>query len=207
MLILNERHEYSLNGERLPGVTSVINHFFPQWQAGDWYLKRGEMLHRALHLLAENDLDFDSLSPEISGRVRACERYKRETGCRTIETEVGLSHPVFRFAGTLDAIEEAGKAYWLTDWKSSLAPQSGPQVGAYSILVRHNRPRIKLAGARVVWLRNDGTYRVKTYLPAELRIQESAFTAMLSMYTWSEQNGFNDTPPAEPANPYEDFEL
>ena len=60
-----EKHEYFHNGILIPGCTEVIKesglmgHFSDQY-----YMDRGNAVHRATHYLDEDDLDWSTLAPE-----------------------------------------------------------------------------------------------------------------------------------------------
>lgn len=61
---INDNHEYSLNGERVPGVTQIISEILGVvWSCAEWYLDRGRAIHACAAL--ETELKRNRLSDHI----------------------------------------------------------------------------------------------------------------------------------------------
>lgn len=178
-----ERHEYTLNGRRVPSVTEVIQSVLPGYQAEPWYLQRGQALHLACRYLDEGRLDRSSVSPEIEGRVMAWERFRRELPSENVAIEEYLGDELHGFAGTLDRVLMVKGELCLVDIKSSHAPQTIIQLGGYQRLWWHNKNR-SIAQAAEVVLNEDGTYRATWLNKYEMNRGERVFLACLSVHNF-----------------------
>jgi len=176
-----ETHTYTLNGRVLPHVTEIVNGVVPRsWYADEWYLNRGRQTHKAIALLLRDNLDRDSLDPEIRGYVAAAERACREQNWKQLLVEQPLAHDRLLYAGTLDLLTTDGT---LADWKATNEPQTEIQVGGYLELCQRNG--IKVARCTAVELHQDGTYKLEHYTPWRSR---QLFLAFLSVYGWKQKH-------------------
>ena len=156
-----EKHEYRLGDVLLPSVTEIIRANVSGWNAGLWFLQRGQRVHEAIHLLLENKLDWETVDPRIFARINAIEKLRSDLQLTLVVTEFRLFSRHLLFAGTLDAVICSGDELILCDWKSSLDPVAlEPQLGGYSLLWSENFRAKQLQRVVGAELHDDGTYKL-----------------------------------------------
>lgn len=103
-----EGHRYTLDGQDLPSVTTVLkaegfidNRFFDEYSR-----ERGSMVHLATHYDDMGELDEETLDPVIVPYCEAWRRFKRESGFIIHQSEVPMASRTYRFAGKPDTIGE-----------------------------------------------------------------------------------------------------
>ena len=184
-------HAYAIGGRPVPSVTQVIGRVLPGFSAGEWYLRRGRAVHHGCRLADAGTLDWDSVAPEIIGRIHAWQRFKDESSFQPIIVERPLWSARYRFAGTMDRGLVRGNDVALCDLKSTIEPQVAIQLGGYSLLWRENKRELKAplpTQAVAVELRDDGTYRTKWLNEHGLRRAEQTFLACLTVYNFKAEN-------------------
>jgi len=188
-LQLNDKHEYTLNGRRVPGVTEVIRHFVPAWNCGQWYLDRGKAVHKAVALALTNKLDWSSVDPRIVKRVTSIHQFVIGNGlaCYTVEESIGSVR--YQFAGTLDFVGmTTGSRLVLCDWKSQIEPATLVQLGGYRVLWEDRKPRA-IVQAVAVQVDDDGALGCETIRGSALVNASNTFLNMLSVYGWKLKHG------------------
>lgn len=182
-------HTYRLDGRVVPSVTQVIGSVLPGWQADEWYLQRGRALHHACALLDRGVLNWDSVAPEIIGRVRAWQRFVADSRAIIMGIETPHADSVYRFAGTIDRIlfVDGVELPVICDLKSTIEPQVRVQLGGYSVLsgVGGKRPRRAVA----VELHDDATYKTLWLNDHEMRRAEQTFLAALTVHNFKTMHG------------------
>lgn len=178
-------HVYSVGGVCYPSVTTILRlakladfSAIPEW-IKPFVLARGKATHAAGHYLLEGDLDESSLDPAIVGYIEALKSFLFHSG---FEPEPGMIEcrifdPLYRYCGTLDVVgtlPQLRRHRVIVDWKSGLMSGVEYQLAAYLRRVRgvYYRASVKL--------NRDGTYRVVTYSPADLKRDEDTFLDALS---------------------------
>ena len=162
-LIFDEaRHRYTLDGEKVPGVTTIIGKGLPKpglpyWAAntvaqyavdhpGASYgeLRRSPWAERdraavrgtEVHAYAEKVLHGDEVDvPAIlAPYVQGAVDLMDELGVEPIHTEVQLASRAHWYAGTADLFAHVGEEVWLLDWKTSKSIHGSyfAQLGAYA---------------------------------------------------------------------------
>ena len=162
-LIFDEaRHRYTLDGEKVPGVTTIIGKGLPKpglpyWAAntvaqyavdhpGASYgeLRRSPWAERdraavrgtEVHAYAEKALHGDEVDvPAIlAPYVQGAVDLMDELGVEPIHTEVQLASRAHWYAGTADLFAHVGEEVWLLDWKTSKSIHGSyfAQLGAYA---------------------------------------------------------------------------
>lgn len=151
-----EKHIYRYNGEIVPSVTTLLNEFklidFTGVPKETLEYKRalGSAVHYAIDLMEQDNLDEDSLSPEIKPYVEAYKRFREVTGFEPYGTENRLYSKKWRFAGTLDqfgtGLTKISGDWWLIDFKCTwkLYASCGPQLNGYKILIEENKKELNL---------------------------------------------------------------
>lgn len=152
---------YEIDGEKVPGVTTVLSRFKESGALMYWAWKQGtegkdfrETKQAAAdagtlaHDMVEHDIygqDFDLTGydavtiQKAQGAFNAYKEWKQQTNLSVAEAEMPLVSRVHRFGGTLDAILVQGKLA-LGDWKSSRAVYADMllQLAAYKVLWEEN---------------------------------------------------------------------
>lgn len=181
-----ESHEYSVGGERWPGVTEVLDPIneldgIPRdvlAAAAEF----GSHVHQACDLSNRGVLDRAALDPALAPYLAAWEKFLVDTGAVVMHSELRVQNKTLKYAGTLDAVIRWRNATHIADIKTSAAvPRTvGPQTAAYraAYLQTHG----ECSPVRYcVHLRADATFRLhKLANPADL----SMFVSCLNIYRW-----------------------
>jgi hypothetical protein len=160
---------YEIDGEKVPGVTTILSRFKESGALMFWAWKQGtegkdfrETSKAAAdagtlaHDMVEHDIygqefDLSGYSEEIKkkaqGAFEAYKEWKRQTNLQIAEAEMPLVSKAHGFGGTLDAIIVGGQLS-LGDWKTSRSIYADYllQLAAYDILWSENFPGRKLEG-------------------------------------------------------------
>ncbi len=160
---------YEIDGEKVPGVTTILSRFKESGALMYWAWKQGtegkdfrETKQAAAdagtlaHDMVEHDIygqEFDTTSYEpetvtkAQGAFSAYQEWKQQTNLQIAEAEVPLLSRLHHFGGTLDAILVKGKLA-LGDWKTSngLYADYLLQLAAYQILWEENYPARQICG-------------------------------------------------------------
>lgn len=188
-----EKHEYRIDGRIVPSVTEVIGAVLPGWQADSFYLSRGRAMHHACHLADEGRLDWDSVHPEIAGRVRAWQKFREDFPAKVVASETPIGHRIYGFAGTLDRVLESYGELIICDLKSSIAAQVRLQLAAYRMLWSYggpaDAPMIHPMIRRAVAVElHDDAYKTLWMRPDELLRCEKQFLACLSVFNFIQEH-------------------
>ena len=190
--IFNEElHRYTLDGEVLPSVTTVINNGLHTYAAVPKELleraaRFGTSMHLAIKLYLADDLDEDSLDPPLKGCLDGFKRwvddYRDEYHIDFSNVEVPGYHKRLKYAGTPDIeMEEA-----VIDLKSRpISMLTDPiQLTAYDHMTGGgNRP------CYILELKQDSTYVFTSALPTRKSAAEawSRFRYLLDYYNMGKQ--------------------
>lgn len=184
LLFDHARHEYFLDGPRVPSVTEVLHAsgLIDLSQIPSFVLerarRRGSAVHQLVHYFNESDLDWGSVDPEFKGYMDAWIRYATETRLRVLLCEYRIASRRHRVAGTLDLLAIIGDEGWLIDYKTGDPDDVAAdfQTGAYLGMAFEwacEDPRLAQALAlyprwrrAAVRLRKDGTFAVSEYTDA-----------------------------------------
>lgn len=143
--------------------------------------ERGTLVHRAVEIFDDGDLDRDSVPEKLRGYVDAYEAWTIAVDYRPIATEFEVRHPL-GFVGHLDKVGWITGRRWLPDIKTPLALNPGPlllQLAAYYHGWNATCPTEPLAGVASLQLRPNRTYlwRPRT----EIDVAWSVFCSALAM--------------------------
>jgi hypothetical protein len=138
-------HIYRLDGERLPSVTGVLkfgglvnfDHIPPGYAAAARY--RGTVVHRAIHLYNEHDLDVDAFRadfPQYAGYLDAWLDFCVKRRFEPLVSEHRVVSRRHRVCGTLDALGLLDHRAVLLDFKTGKADDVAAdlQTAAYLLL-------------------------------------------------------------------------
>jgi hypothetical protein len=187
VLTRDDEHRYWINGTTpIRGVNETIEQFIAKspW-IEEWYRDRGSLAHDAIKLALRNDLDWDTLDPELAPFVKAALLFMADTGWKPVAIEEKLYSPTLWVAGEPDLVTlMPGRRpmHAIVDWK--LGGPCAPyqlQTAGYKLIVEENG--LPIDRRLCVHLRRDGTYRVRTHRNARDLV---AFTGMAQALAWKE---------------------
>lgn len=180
-------HTYRLLGAVVPSVTQILAPLasFAGIPASVLDAKRdlGRRVHLACQLLDEDDLDWDSVEPDVGGYLDAWLSFRKDTGAVILQNEKQVAEPLLQFAGTLDRVLELAGVRYLVDLKTCIATPIavGPQTAAYMRALGDNSVTHRAA----LRLRPDGTYRFDPLAGAD---DWSCFMACLALHRFKESH-------------------
>lgn len=122
--------------------------------------ERGTLVHRAVEIADDGDLDRTSVPPALRGYVAAYDAFVGAVEYRPIATEYEVRHPL-GYVGHVDKVGWLQGRRWLPDIKTPLALNPGPlllQLAAYFHGWNATCPTEPLHGVASLQLRPDGTY-------------------------------------------------
>jgi len=129
-------HIYRVDGREVPSVTQILKEAYGDllWPwAGEFAMERGRLVHAALHLWAQRDLDVKSLSPYIAGYVAAGVKWLTDSGFEIRVTEHRMYSSIYDYAGTCDIIGILDRKSACVDYKTGEPGwATGPQTWAYT---------------------------------------------------------------------------
>ena len=183
------KHEYSLDGEIIPGVTTIINDLYtpgPDDEAMEIARDRGTKVHKACELYDLNVLDLEDLDPVLQPYLNAWIQFRSDTGVSIIEIERLVYHPKFRYAGKLDRVAMLNGKISVIDIKSStvMLKLTGLQLAAYQAAYNASIAGTDLPEATERYglqLRADGKYRLVPYTD---KTEFNVFIGCLNRYNW-----------------------
>lgn len=183
-----ETHQYTWNGKPVPSVTQILQVMgkYHDWNpdASEAARELGKAVHLATELYDNDDLDEESLDPQIRPYLDAWIKFKRDSGIVILANEQILYHPKYAYAGTLDRVGMLKKDRALVDIKTGLLyPTYGPQLSAYKN-AWEIKTGMKINSRLAVQLRESGDYRLTPYVSPN---DWPAFLACLSIHNFKEQ--------------------
>jgi hypothetical protein len=191
-----EGHVYTLHGDPIHGVTSVLTAqgILPDYSGIDpFYAARGAAVHTAIELDLEDTLDIETLDPQLLPFMDRWWEIRDRLGIEPIWSEVMLCDPTRRYAGRLDLLCRitGSDDLWLLDWKTGdFHPGHFIQVaGGYAPIVSK-----ALDGATVrvgvVSLANKNP-KLETASADDLATSPAVFRAALCVQQWRGVKGCN----------------
>lgn len=181
-------HTYTEGGKRVPSVTRIIRAagLMPTFYGDESAMHRGSMVHRACEFHDQGDLDESTVDPKITGYVAAWTKFRAETRFDPADIEWRHSHPIYKYAGTVDRIGSFDGRPTIIDIKTgSFDDWMGIQLAAYEGLIHApvNSRRYRRLG---VLLTAEGKYSVRQF---DERSDWPIFLSALSIYNWRKSHG------------------
>jgi hypothetical protein len=179
-------HTYTIDGNLVPSVTTVLRDVLPGWQASEWHMQRGSAVHACAQMIA-NGVDFDH-DEQIAGHVKAIRQFFIQVSPKVCEVELQVYSKRHGYAGTLDltAFIGAGKQCHVIDYKATLTDQVPYQAAAYAIAYEEETGAVINRGLGVE-IRANGTYQLsKVY---DLKTYKQGWLALLTTYRIRRQCG------------------
>jgi hypothetical protein len=175
------RHVYTDGGKVLPSVTQIISKVLPrQWNADDWSLRRGQMVHKAIAMHLDGCLDMDTVDDRIKARVLAAVDACRVMDWRPGYVEKIIAHPVMGYAGMPDFVTDGAV---IVDWKGTVEATAELQLGGYACLVEVCGIKVKgLYGVQTT----EAGYKFAKY---DVRRAKAYWVALYGVYGWMVKNG------------------
>lgn len=172
-----ELHEYKLDRNRVNSVTQILDanglsdfsHVPPDVlkRAGEF----GDAVHAMTVLDDLDDLDEDSLDPELFPYLAAWRKFKRDSGFKIIGMEKIVYSGKYLFAGTYDRLGIFNNKLTLLDIKSGaynkvVVKNTGIQTAGYAAAYDENegkkfKERIKQRLG--VWLKETRDYKMEIF--------------------------------------------
>lgn len=190
-----ESHRYMLADRELPSVTRILADQGIADFSGPWFDEavkvRGQMVHLAIALDVEGDLDEDTLDPALAPYFAGWRRFLSESGAIVEHWERPVCDPELGYAGTLDGIVVLPNQKGVTrrtvlDVKRALYPSAGPQVAAYLRCARALYTTPVLFNRAALVLPGDGSYHFR---PLTGELDELIFLSALRLYHFRRTHG------------------
>ena len=180
-----DKHQYTLNGRHVPGVTNIIAGTLGiSWAADDWYLERGQAVHAGMAFLSKGiEINND---PRIDGQLEAGRKYLREIKPTIVDVELIVYSVRYQYAGTLDMVHD-DDGLWIVDYKASLDDNVFTQLALYAIAFEETYKRNKVKGGYGVKLGEDGRYKLTERV--NLKSQRNEALACRTVYGIKQQRG------------------
>lgn len=180
-------HTYRLDGQVIPGVTSVLKgvgiidySFIPQDVLQE-ASRRGTAVHVALQHYDEGTFDRGSFNPEWLGYIDAYERFLEQSRFQPAQIEQKIYHPLHRYAGTLDRTGLLDDDLVILDFKTGLVlPGHALQLAGYLNCLPGPRRFRRMA----LQLCANATYRIHEYPGSDLRLHVEVFLSALACHTF-----------------------
>jgi hypothetical protein len=185
-----EKHEYSVGGVVVPSVTQALKVLGGYERVPPAVLERkrllGSAVDAAIQLDLSDDLDADSLHPDVRQYLEGWWAFRRDSGLNPSATAMQeqMFHPELRYAGTPDIRTTIAKCTSVIDVKCTHAIEKsfGPQLAAYQQLYIANG--IQVERRYVLHLKPGKSYDLVPYLNG--LTDWSIFQSCLSITNWLE---------------------
>lgn len=186
-------HTYTLDGKVLPSVTQILKPLYDFSGVPPEVLERkrqiGTAVHKAIELDLADDLDPESLAPEVAPYFAGWQSFRAQF--RPVEYRAeALLYSALGYAGTVDLIarQDGLPGWWVIDYKTAatVSPAVALQTAAYAKAATEAGMVPEAARRATLHLRDDGTYRLIEHSDrADFRV----FQALLIVHNWRKANG------------------
>lgn len=194
-------HVYSLNGVRLPNVTSILDPLVDYSGIPRKIMEaakmRGDYVHKMCEMFAWGTLDEESVAPEYMPYLTAFKKFLTENHFEPLYVEERVWHKTLKYAGTLDLAGHLriGKArnpkMALIDIKSTFRMMAsvGPQTAAYQEAFNSHRDKADHFKERFgLRLTAAGTYQL---LPCSDSHDFTVFRSCLNIYHFIQKGKYH----------------
>lgn len=186
----DSEHQYTLNGRAVPSVTTILapltdlSHIPKEVLARKCLL--GTALHQAIEYYLQNDLELDSVHPDVMPYFQAFLKFMTESRFQVEQVEARVCSLKLGYAGTYDLKGILNGKRVLIDTKSvaSLGVAVGPQLAAYQQAHHELFPHNKIVQRFALHLKPDGSYRLPEYRDQR---DFEIFKSCLNIYHWKQQ--------------------
>lgn len=182
-----ESHTYLEDGKPIdaPSISEVIKPYGRNYEGLDpFYADRGTAVHLGCSLLNEENLDWDSVIPEVEPYLRSYEKFLAKGEYVPFKWETPLYSESWGFCGTFDLVCSSKARLNLFDIKTakSVDPVVELQLSGQEILWKeHEDNEIYYLGS--LQLMSDGSEpKIKFYE------KSNVFLAALSLWKWKQKH-------------------
>ena len=159
-----EKHEYSIGGQKLPGVTTILKRcgiIDTKWFT-EGGMENGKRRHYLTELYDKGTLDWSTISEEDMPYLQAWILYLKDFRPKVVAMEEVLYHKDLLYCGTADRLTDENGEYVFIDLKSG-----APLVWHNLQLILYGLAFESLVGIRpklrCVYLKKNGKYAYKDY--------------------------------------------
>lgn len=190
-----ERHEYQVNGRRMPSVTEILKPLygdlrFVREDILEYKRELGVAVHKAVELHIKGGLIYSSLEGPVADYFEQYLNFEVETGFEPMASEV-MVYSALGYCGTLDIFGRLNGKLMPIDLKctAALSPAVALQVAAYrkayaehyGIDERHlSRSSLRLTPTK---------FHYHPYKPITDATDFGAFLGLLKINQWCRANG------------------
>lgn len=181
-----KRHIYTINGQILPSVTTVMRPLDNEVYRGidEDVMRMAADRGTAIHNAVENYVIYgiEDIEPKHRGYFDAFLRFWAENNPEPLATESRLYHKILRYAGTADLPCVIGGKRVLIDYKTSAAVNkmlTGVQLEAYA--KAYGSHGFKFDENAIVHLKNDGSYQMVRYKANDMESWE-VFSSLMVVW-------------------------
>lgn len=181
-----KRHIYTMDGQILPSVTTVMRPLDNALYKGidETVMRMAADRGTAIHNAVENYVLYgiEDIEPKHQGYFDGFLKFWEENRPEPLAPESRLYHRILRYAGTADLPCIIGGKRVLIDYKTSAAVNkmlTGVQLEAYA--KAYDSHGFKFDEKAVVHLRNDGSYQMVRYKANDLESWE-VFTSLMVVW-------------------------
>jgi hypothetical protein len=185
------KHEYTLGGRKLPGVTTILKPFygdlrFVKQDILDYKSELGVAVHKAVELHVLGGLDYGSLVSPVAEYFDQYLAFEAETGFVATQSEARV-HSALGYAGTFDLGGYLRKKSSLVDLKTTaaLSPVVALQTAAYQQAANEMKICDTLTHRYALRLTPE-KYRLVPFTGAS---DFAVFLSLLKIHQWSESTG------------------
>lgn len=193
-------HIYTVDGREVPCVSDVVDivcgpaanqgGYVVSEEIMDAAAEKGTLIHAALALADEDDLDWDSVDPDIGGYCEAWEEWVAHTGFVPDKIEEPLYSEDLDLAGTPDVRGWIGEHYCIVDRKSGsggIQWRHIVQMTGYRLIVTNKVDRLVVV--QLVPKQKRKRWREHDVAPETWEWEERLFRAGRDILTGRQLNG------------------
>lgn len=190
-------HTYRWHGDRVPSVTQILKPISPDFRrVPSETLERaralGVAVDHTITLFELDDLDEESLDPQLAAYLDAWKKLKAFANIEVISVQGRVYHSVYKYAGTFDVLAKVGGFDSVLDIKRTFAiPASvGPQTAAYAEAISVMRRGEKVRSRYAVHLKpkEDGSV-VGKLEPLSRASDMNVFLSCNSIWRFNHEHG------------------
>lgn len=177
-------HEYTLNKQKLQGITKVIHErLFPNEYKDvpeailNKAAERGSRIHNAIELFERCGMPTDNC-PELDSYLEEREKDGQDFLLNHRESEYIVTDSE-QYASAIDMVYQSSKGFILADIKTTYKlniEYVSWQLSVYAYLFKLVNPTRKIAGLYAIWLRGDKSKVVQVQQHTEEEVKKLLYT-------------------------------
>ena len=184
-------HTYTLDGQRVPSVTTVLgllqNFDSIPWATLENARKRGERVHQCVNAYNRGAYEDTDFPEDVACYLDGWEAFLKESGATVVQSEQPVYHKALRYAGTPDCVLswKGDRTLLIPDIKATweVPPTVGAQTAAYAEAYKAMQPRKVRVDRACIHLTRDG-YKLH---PRNDSADWSLFVSTLNVYRFLEK--------------------